>query len=265
MGIVIFAKAMVLPRHASPDIRIPGSPLTERDACAIFRLLGDAMQTSGGIAEKRKAILDGVGGLVGSNSWVWCLAERNSEGAIHFRPVQHGGFSEDIRSQFIKKMNHRTPELPLESEKEELQSIYGHSGGEGAIFTSVRVTEGGQISVIAFLRGPGTPPFDAHESRICEILLREIPWLHSEDFPQVIASDMVPLFPRHRVVLNLLRLGWSRNKIARHLGLSIHTVNGYAKIVFKHFGVHSQCELISRLTATKASGDEMKPKEILIP
>ncbi len=56
------------------------------------------------------------------------------------------------------------------------------------------------------------------------------------------------LYPRHRTVLILLCEGWNRKKIATHLGLSINTIHGYSKVIFKHFKVHSQAELIARFT-----------------
>ncbi len=54
----------------------------------------------------------------------------------------------------------------------------------------------------------------------------------------------LPLVPRHRTVLNLLGDGWNRKKIVGHLGISLNTVHGYVKDIFKHFGVHSQPELL---------------------
>ena len=36
--------------------------------------------------------------------------------------------------------------------------------------------------------------------------------------------------------------------IARHIGLSVNTVHGYIKLIFKHFNVHSQSELIARFS-----------------
>ncbi len=44
----------------------------------------------------------------------------------------------------------------------------------------------------------------------------------------------------------LLLQGYTRARIAEHLGLSPATVNGYVKEVFRHLGVHSQPELIAR-------------------
>lgn len=47
----------------------------------------------------------------------------------------------------------------------------------------------------------------------------------------------------------------SRRKITPHLGLSINTVHAYSKFIFKHFGVHSQSELITRLSKGDGGDD----------
>ena len=38
-------------------------------------------------------------------------------------------------------------------------------------------------------------------------------------------------------------------------GLSVNTVHGYAKVIFKHFGVHTQSELVTRFT--KGDGGDL--------
>jgi DNA-binding CsgD family transcriptional regulator len=66
--------------------------------------------------------------------------------------------------------------------------------------------------------------------------------------PHANSLTLPQLPPRCRLIINQLVHGMSRKEIAAHLGLSIHTVNGYAKEIFKYFAVHSQSELIARLT-----------------
>jgi DNA-binding CsgD family transcriptional regulator len=54
------------------------------------------------------------------------------------------------------------------------------------------------------------------------------------------------LAPRVRHVLSCLLEGDGDKQIAARLGLSVHTVNQYAKAIFKHFGVQSRPELLAR-------------------
>lgn len=92
------------------------------------------------------------------------------------------------------------------------------------------------------------PHFVEREARIAHIVLSEVPWLHFKAFPDRQSKEMTNLYPRHRTVLNCLCEGWSRKTIADHLGLSTNTVHGYSKVIFKHFGVHSQAELVARFS-----------------
>ena len=92
-------------------------------------------------------------------------------------------------------------------------------------------------------------PGDIHEKRrLLMDGLSEVPWLHFKAFPDKLSQETTNLYPRHRTVLNCLCEGWSRKKIADHLGLSPNTIHGYSKVVFKHFGVHSQAELMARFS-----------------
>jgi len=118
----------------------------------------------------------------------------------------------------------------------------------GTLLISQRPMDGGGISGVAVYRELGKPQFNEREGRIAHIILTEVPWLHFRAFPDRESQDITRLYPRHRTILNLLTEGWGRKQIADHLSLSINTVHGYSKVIFKHFGVHSQAELIARLT-----------------
>ena len=52
--------------------------------------------------------------------------------------------------------------------------------------------------------------------------------------------------PRARQVLACLLEGDGDKQVAARLGISAHTVNQYAKVVFQHFGVRSRTELLAR-------------------
>lgn len=54
------------------------------------------------------------------------------------------------------------------------------------------------------------------------------------------------LTPRQREVLGCLLEGDSDKQIALRLGMAPQTVNGYTKVIFRHFGAQSRAELLAR-------------------
>ena len=61
---------------------------------------------------------------------------------------------------------------------------------------------------------------------------------------------MRALSPRLRQTLERLLAGDSEKQIARHLGLSPHTVHVYVKALYRGFGVSSRGELLARFVAS---------------
>jgi DNA-binding CsgD family transcriptional regulator len=256
------------------------SPLTERDVKEIVRLLGEIIAAPGGIQEKRRLLMDGLCQLIHATAWVWCMAEFDPDKPPSFIGLIHSGFSDERFARYLEAMNHPDMEPVTRPSSLELQAKSCHvtrtrrqmdpnfllenskaaafweKANVGALMTSQRPMADGGISGIGIYRDLGEPHFDEREARIAHIILSEVPWLHFTAFPDQASQDITRLYPRHRTILNLLCEGWWRKKIADHLGLSINTVHGYSKAIFKHFAVHSQSELISRLT--KGDGGDRK-------
>jgi DNA-binding NarL/FixJ family response regulator len=101
-------------------------------------------------------------------------------------------------------------------------------------------------SGIGLLRRYHREKFSARESRIAHIVLTEVPWLHEQGWPMDRGASAPALSQRLRLALNLLTLGQSRKEIAARMNISTHTVQGYVKTIYRHFGVHSQGELMNR-------------------
>lgn len=246
----------------------PESPILEQDVRAIVHLLGEVIASSGDIDAKRRMLLDGLCGLIGGAVWVWSEARFPLNKPPEFTPLAHGGSNDGskvlmrplqdllagLESSCPSAAGFRTCRLPGTSDsksadrEQALGSMLSEPGRTGRILTSTRLVEGGMASGIALARMEGDRPFDERESRMARIILTGVHWLHLKAFPDPLGRRMSSLYPRHRVVLDLLSKGWSRKCIAGHLGVSVNTVHGYVKAVFKHFNVHSQAELISRLT-----------------
>lgn len=254
---------------------IPQSPLNERDVRDIVRLLGEVIATNGGIDAKRRVLMEGLCGLIGAESWVWCMARYEPDQPPSFVGMVHGGFDDQRFARFVEAMNHPAIEEVTRASTVELHEKGTHltrtlrqmdptsllenspaaaswrKANIGTLMVSQRPMEESGVSAIGVYRQLGESHFDEREARIAHILLSEVPWLHFQAFPDKECQDIARLYPRHRTVLNLLCEGWSRKKIANHLQLSINTVHGYVKAIFQHFGVHSQAELLSRF----AKGD----------
>src|SRR5262249_37634017 len=68
--------------------------------------------------------------------------------------------------------------------------------------------------------------------------------------------------PRPRQVLRCLLEGDGDKQIARRLGISAFTVNQYAKVLFRHFGVQGRAELSALWVRRGFSrGDEPSPAD----
>lgn len=252
--------------------QLQGSPIHEQDFRDIVRLLGEIIASPGDFSAKRRLLMNGLCEIINATSWAWCMAEFDPQKPPSFIGFEHGGFNEERFAHYIEAMNHpghgeithrssielkeRNTHLTRTLRQIDPEMVFENSpifsawakANIGAIILSQRPMVGGGVSGIAVYRAVGEPQFDEREAKITHILLSEVPWLHFTAFPDKASQEITRLYPRHRTVLNLLCEGWGRKKIAGHLGLSIHTVHGYAKAIFSHFGVHSQSELVTRFS-----------------
>jgi TetR/AcrR family transcriptional regulator, transcriptional repressor for nem operon len=60
-------------------------------------------------------------------------------------------------------------------------------------------------------------------------------------------KKMFPLSKRQSLALNFLILGRPHKEIASSMNVSPHTLHGYIKVIYRHFNVHSQAELMNRV------------------
>ncbi|MBX3740797.1 MAG: helix-turn-helix transcriptional regulator [Akkermansiaceae bacterium] len=260
-----------------------GFVLPENDVRGIVRLLGEVIAMRGNINVCRRRLMDGLCQLISADVWVWCMAEFDPRKPPSFLGLLHGGFTEKRFARYIEAINHPDMERISRPQSEELQQRGTHltrtqkqllKGSDcsleasaaypawvradiDVIMTSLRPMPGGGVSGVGVYRNLGRSQFGEREARICHILLSEVPWLHFQSFPGQEGREITRLFPRHRTVLNCLCEGWGRKKIADYLGISENTVNEYVKTVFLHFQVHSQAELIARVS-TGDGGDRFQ-------
>ncbi len=270
---------MKLPASGDGSVPLRDSPLTEADVRDMVQLLADVIAATGEIADKRRLLMDGLCGLINATSWAWCIAQFDPDKPSSFIGFEHGDGGEERFGRYLEAMNYPDMEQVTRPSSIELREkgiqhtrtlrqmdpfmlMENSAAGEfwkradiGTLLISKRPMQGGGVSGVAVYRSYGQPHFNQRESRIAHIILSEVPWLHFHAFPDPPSQEITHLYPRHRTVLNLLCEGWGRKKIAAHLGLSINTVHGYAKIVFHHYHVHSQTELIAQFI----KGDDRDP------
>jgi DNA-binding CsgD family transcriptional regulator len=237
----------------------------------IVALLGEVIAAPGGFREKRRILMDRLCQVVDCSAWVWCLADYVRDRQVGHSGILHGGFDDARFAGFLEALNHPAmEEVSAPSSREFLENgvhitrnlpqlekggicLMESEAGPlwekaniGTLMISLRPMEAGGASAIGLYRIMGAPHFTERETRIAHIVLSGVPRLHDASFPD--QEFITRLYPRHRTILNLLCDGWSRKKIADHLKLSVNTVHGYTRTIFRHFGVHTQSELLSRFT-----------------
>ena len=252
----------------------PDQPFTlpEPDVRKIVNLLGGVIAAPGDIHEKRRLLMDGLCVMIDATAWVWAMSEFHPDKPPLSVGLLHGGFDEARFACYLDAINHPDMQQVMRHSSLEyhrkgthltrtrrqmdpdhiLEASAAAASWEkadiGDLMVSTRPMEGGGVSAIGIYRNLGGNPFNERQAKIAHIVLSEVPWLHFHSFPDQPSREITKLYPRHRMILNCLCEGWSRQKIADHLGLSVNTVHGYVKVIFKHFRVHSQSQLVARFS-----------------
>jgi DNA-binding CsgD family transcriptional regulator len=94
------------------------------------------------------------------------------------------------------------------------------------------------LGELLFIRRDG-PPFTEREARLARWIASEFPWQ-----PEGAAMPKSGFTRRERLVIDLLLQSHSRKEIAKRLGITVNTVQGYIKEIYRRFGVHSHAELL---------------------
>ncbi len=83
------------------------SPVSENDARAMIRLLGQAATLEGGHQELKHFVMDGLCGLIAADCWVWTLSCETVPGSNQsYTGYTHGGFDEGRFAGFLKAIEH---------------------------------------------------------------------------------------------------------------------------------------------------------------
>lgn len=130
------------------------------------------------------------------------------------------------------------------------------AAGTGTFILSIGTKDAvGTSCNISLYRTPGSDPFTDNQLRMAHLVFSGVAWLHrngwsgSED-----SSAALPLPLRLQPLFALLLNGSSRKQIAESIGIKLNTVNSYTKEIYRHFGVHSQPELMRIHLQIKVEG-----------
>ncbi len=248
-----------------------GRELAESDVRSLVRLLGDVAALDADHAGKKRFLMNGLCKLIDADSWAWALMCQPGDGQPQvYVSVVHGGFDENRFSLFLKALEHPDmswvaqtffQELAREqrqitrcrskiiSDEEYLKTDVvelWYKADIGPLLMSAKPLDEKSGSSIGIYRRADQEHFSEREILIAHIVLTEVGWLHEMGWPEDRGASVPELSRQLRIVLNLLLEGMDRKTIADKLNISIHTLGGYCKEIYRHFRVSSQSELIAR-------------------
>lgn len=244
--------------------------LSRDDVGAMVRLIGDVAASRRDHSGQKRMLMDGLCKIIGADAWSWTLAcQFESEKPPVHVGFMYGGFSEERFPKFLRAIDHPAtaallrPLIALTRQRQDQTTqtveelapgsfdtsgaapLWGEAG-IGTLLLSARPLDGRTASSIGVYRNAPAQPFTERETSIAHIILREVGWLHEQGWPEDRGATVPRLYPRQRLILNLLLEGRRRKDIATQLHLSEHTVSGYMKEIFRHFEVNSHVALMRR-------------------
>lgn len=111
-------------------------------------------------------------------------------------------------------------------------------------FHTDRIIQSRIESELIFFKSNNSGMFESSKTEPVQRIFERMPWLISPENEK--SNPSFELSPRHARVFSLLIEGDDRKSIADKLNVSIHTIGGYVKEVYRHYGVHSQTELVCK-------------------
>lgn len=241
----------------------------------MVRLVGEtaAVAASGTYLQSRQFLLQGLSELISADAWIWSLSRVDPESKrIYFLTSQNDGLEPQQIAHISEAVEH--PEMveatmqfatallenqsPITMHREqidangvsrdgELQIMWDKTGLDGLIMSGHPLDKDSYSHIVMY-RKAGTMGFTDREAQIAHIVLSEVSWLHAMGWPEDRGVTIPKLTPRQRSVLIMLTEGCSRKEMAAAMRISEGTISGYVKEVYRHFGVHSQTELVKKFS-----------------
>jgi DNA-binding CsgD family transcriptional regulator len=129
----------------------------------------------------------------------------------------------------------------------DFRNIVEPGGGDHSLFCfrSIPGPDDRYAGVI-IARVLGQPDFSARDKAVVREAVAAVAPLVGGPLARFSEPSPAALAPLARRVLRCLLEGDSDKEVGARLGLTRQTVNGYAKVIFRHFGVRSRAELLAR-------------------
>ena len=130
----------------------------------------------------------------------------------------------------------------------DMQTVGRAYGTDSTLLCCRQITRamGDEVLNVTLFREVGRRPFAARECTITHEAIAALTPLMGGPLARFIDPSPAALPPRVRQVLACFLEGDGDKQVAARLGISTHTVNQYAKLIFLHFGVRSRTELLAR-------------------
>jgi DNA-binding CsgD family transcriptional regulator len=245
--------------------------LREDDVRVILRLAGEALTMPHDHSARKSRLMTGLCKLTGATAWAWALGRQVEPGKPPvYAAFEQGGFGQEQFTRYLTALEH--PEIKrlnafitremaeqkihITRSSDQIRPSSQEAGelwrqaGLGPAIVSLRPLGKDAVSGIALYRRIHEEPFSPRHTHIVHLVLSELSWLHETGWPEESAAEIPKLFPRERVIFNLLLQGFGRKSISEHLGISINTVAGYVKSIYKRLGVQSHAGLMWRFRTT---------------
>ena len=251
---------------------------TAAEQLRVMRLLCDAAAVKADPVAQRRLLVDGLNALLHTRSgWFYVVDDFVPGG----RPVmRHQVMDSDPDPDLLRSMRGLGADLPMEAEPfadhalrdpRPLQlwtreQVMGHPDAPARYARSLSLYDAGRLvdgAVGLYRDGPGDRRvvgvamhrigrghrFRPRDHALLAFAVRELRELvRRGHFPlDGPAPEVLP--PRLREVLDRLLRGDGVKQIARELGLSVWTVREHIQRLYRHFGVGSRDELMSRFVS----------------
>ncbi len=255
-----------MPEESEAEYMLP-----ESDVRAMVRLLAEVAVTPGGVMEQKRRLVEGIAELTGADLWLWnvtrfevgkapaAISIMHNLSEQQITTLAHESYSNPddeyhIRANLLcESRDHWTRTVrrvmrPFECDASVIYQKFSKAiDCSESMLTAYPIPKHpGVFSCTGLHRCKGRGPFTMRETRILHILTGEVGWLHEMGMPGTDGQEVSVMRPRLQTVLALLMDGQPPKRIAVHLDLSVHTVRGYIKEIYRHFGVGSRAELLRR-------------------
>jgi DNA-binding CsgD family transcriptional regulator len=227
------------------------STLSKNETLEVVRLLGDLSGMNVTLSDKRRLLLGRLARLIKAEGWVWSVTQSGEKGSIDLQVIS-GGDTSLLPRKALERMEKRSSAREEKARQStdtkssrRLKKPAGHSvdPGRQPIVLSFFQSSGDTRSSIIFGREPGKKSFTQQEEEMVRMVIEEVSWIHGDVsiFKENGADFKLP--QRQRDILALLRRGLGYKEIADRLQISHHTVHGYVKDIYQHFGIGSRAKL----------------------